>query len=451
MGVTRRTFVGAGLAFGAGAALRADHARSATDLTDPVGAFETAVRRFAEARSSPAYDQSFAVQATPSVVAGDALELRLRSSQPTALALLRVVWSPRAGRPSGEVVASATVSTAADLSTAWAPTVRGEWPSGLYMVVATQASGAVRFAPVVVRSPVTERAAVMVQVPLTTYHAYNGWGGASLYRYNSPDGSATELALTRPFDVFDGAGFAFYGDVQLAAWLHREGIAASWTTSLDLHARADALDGARVLVTSFHDEYWSTPMRDRLELFVAGGGNAVWLAANSVYWRVRIDGDRMVCRKAVTALDDPHPEPTCTWRNPLAGKSEHLLMGSRYLDYEHPYGTGFPYVVANARHWAYDGTGLADGDVIEGLVGYEWDHAPHADMAGLTLLADGTFRSSDGDEQRHHATVLEHPGGGTVVNVGTTYWPRFLLGDAQFPADERIGSVTHNLLARLAR
>lgn len=453
MGLSRRRFVGAGVALGAAALLRADRAAPADAAPDPRDAFDAAVQRFAYVDESPTYDTSFAVRAPTSVGVRDVIGVQVRSALPVRLAVLRVGYSATTGRPAGSTVAETLTGAVgehpdADATTwpiSWTLPVAATWASGLYLVVATRVDGAARFAPFVVRAH--DPAPVMVQVPITTYQAYNAWGGASLYRYNSPGGVGRHVSLHRPFDVFDGAGFAFYGDIQLAAWLDREGINASWLTSLDLHGE-EALDGGRVVVSAFHDEYWSTPMRDRLERFVARGGNAAFFAANSVYWKVRIEGGDMVCHKAVDADDDPHPDPTCTWRNQLVDRSEHLLMGSRYLDYEHPYGTGFPFVVAAADHWVYEGTGVSDGDRMEGLVGYEWDHAPDPTMPGLTVLADSRFTSSDGQAQQHNATLLQHPQGGAVLNVGTTYWPRVLLGDVAFAPDERVGRMTRNVLTR---
>ncbi len=55
-----------------------------------------------------------------------------------------------------------------------------------------------------------------------------------------------------------------------------------------------------------HDEYWSWGMRDALESFIAGGGNAAFFSGNSVCWQVRYenDGATMVCFKS-SYQDDP--------------------------------------------------------------------------------------------------------------------------------------------------
>lgn len=448
--ITRRALLGAPLA-GAGALLLARHASSVPPGFGPNSPYLLADR-------SPPYDQSFAAFSTrPSLEPGDQLQIRVRSQGAVDVEISRVGWT--GGGRLGITVASyenirpASVEASAPPLTWPTPVsclVPRDWKSGLYVAVVVDRSDRTRqrFAPFVVRSS-GRPARIVVSVPFTTYHAYNAWGGASLYRFNSPNGVASALPIARPFDVFDGAGFMFYGDWQLARWLHREQYDVSYITSYDLHRDQGCLDGAAVLVTAFHDEYWSTPMRDTLERFTSTGGNAMFLAANSIYWRVRLDETTMTCHKASSRSDDPHPDITATWRSPLINEPEHLILGSQYQDYEFPYGTGFDWTVTADDHWLYEGTGLTNGATLSGLIGYEWDRVPSRVPPGTTILAHTDFEKANGDRRCHDATERVHQGGGTVVNVGTTYWPRFLIGDDAFRTDVAVQQMTHNMLHRL--
>ncbi len=450
--ISRRALLGVPLA-GAGALLLGRHAgfKSSGAIVGPDSPYLLADQ-------SPPYDQSFAAFSTRlSVEPDEELQIRVRAQSEVDVEIYRIGWTAR-GR-FGTVVARyeqvglASVEASAPPLT-WPIAVRcpvpRHWSSGLYVAVVGDRSDRTRrrFAPFVVRSA-GRPARIVVSVPFTTYHAYNAWGGASLYGFNSPNGVARALPIARPFDVFDGAGFMFYGDWQLARWLDREQYCVSYITSYDLHRDQGCLDGAAVLVTAFHDEYWSTPMRDTLERFLGTGGNAMFLAANSIYWRIRLDESAMTCHKATSMTDDPHPDITATWRSQLIGKPESLILGSQYGDYEFPYGTGFDWTVAADDHWLYEGTGLTNGATLRGLVGYEWDYAPSRLHPGTTVLAHTDFEKANGDRRVHNATERVHPGGGTVVNVGTTYWPRFLIGDDAFRADETVQQMTHNMLNRL--
>ncbi len=450
--ITRRALLGAPLA-SAGALLLARHAGS-----EPSGEVLGADSPYLLADQSPTYDQSFAAfSARPSVLAGDELQIRVCSRGAVDVEIYRIgsTGSDRLGVVVAryENVRLTSVEVGAPPLTwpiAVSCPVPRDWTSGLYVAVVGDRSDRTRrrFAPFVVCSA-GRPARIVVSVPFTTYHAYNAWGGASLYRFNSPGGVASALPIARPFDVFEGAGFMFYGDWQLARWLDREQYDVSYITSYDLHRDQRCLEGATVLVSAFHDEYWSTPMRANLERFLGAGGNAMFLGANSIYWRVRLDESTMTCHKATSWPDDPHPDVTATWRSELINRPENLILGSQYEDYEFPYGTGFDWTVAADDHWLYEGTGLANGATLRGVVGYEWDRAPNRIPPGTTVLARTDFEKANGDRRRHDATEKVHPGGGTVVNVGTTYWPRFLIGDDAFRTDDAVQRMTHNMLNRL--
>ena len=414
-----------------------------TDTADLAGSF-------ADADHSPIYDESTAVFATePSVQVGEPLVIRARSPHRLDVSIIDVGTQRSVADLRNVDVRSNDTDPAR-----WPILLRSQstdgWRSGFYMTVARPHDGAgwKRFAPFVVR-PAAPPTGIVLQVPFATYQAYNGWGGGSLYTFNSPDGVFKNLPIARPFDVFDGAGFSFYGDWQFCRWLAEERQDVSYVTSFDLHNDPSILSKASLFVSVFHDEYWSTPMRQNLSSFIERGGNAAFLGANSMFWRVRIKDGSMTCRKATTAEADPGPDITAQWRSTLIDQPEDQLLGSRYDSYVMPYGTSFDWTVTNADHWLYDGTGLTNGDRLSGLVGYEWDNAPNPTRQGLTVLSQTAINTDPNKPHRHEATVIEHPGGGTVFNAGTTYWPRFLRGDSHFRRDANVEQITRNLLHRL--
>jgi hypothetical protein len=142
---------------------------------------------------------------------------------------------------------------------------------------------------------------------------------------------------------------------------------------------------------------------------------------------------------------------TITWRDPAINRPEYLTLGA-YYDTFYPYGNSRPWIVANASHWIYNGTGLTDGASMEGLVGYEWDLVPTGFTApGLTVLSDSPMAGvgDGGTGVRQQATIWEKPNGAIVFNASTTYWPRFLGGDQFWAADTRIERMTKNLLDRM--
>jgi hypothetical protein len=418
------------------------------------GADRSSIGRYLMATESPTYDTRTALWVeSDSVSAGERVVIRGRLLMSGRLCLRRVGWSH--DHPIGPaVMATDVTATGEDVDDyrSWPVlaevVVDSSWRSGLYLAEFGDGEQR-RCAPFVVRA--ATGAPVTVHIPFFTYQAYNGWGGASLYPFNSPNGRADTIDRWRPFDVFDGAGFAFYGDVTFARWLDRCGFDANFITSGDLHDRPEALDKRSLFVSVFHDEYWSTAMRNRLDAHVATGGNAAFLGANSIYWRIRVDDQSITCLKASKPDDDPHPEPTGTWRGPLVRRSEAILLGSAYESFDFPYGFGHPFTIADDAHWLFRDTGLRTGDQLPGAVGYEWDRAPDVLPDGVEVVASTRFDDRNGKPRRHDATVKTHPSGGIVVNMGTTYWPRLLSPDPLFGSHDAVGVITGNLIRRLAR
>lgn len=134
---------------------------------------------------------------------------------------------------------AAVPATAYSTGCGWAATttvtVPTTWTSGLYYAVF--GSGATFCTvPFVVR-PATKTAAakVLVQIPVTTAQAYNNYGGKSLYDYNSSGAiPATQVSFNRPHS--DPGNFAFDPwQAPFVRWLAKQGIAADFCTSVDLH------------------------------------------------------------------------------------------------------------------------------------------------------------------------------------------------------------------------
>jgi hypothetical protein len=97
-------------------------------------------------------------------------------------------------------------------------------------------------------------------------------------------------------------------------------------------------------------------------------------------------------------------------------KPENALLGAMY-ESNFAFGKGYDWVVQNATHPIYNGTGLHDGDHITGLIGYEYDkQLPYA--AGqvppgpVTLLASSLLYKVDGvTPSFHNASIYTAPSG----------------------------------------
>ena len=172
-------------------------------------------------------------------------------------------------------------------------------------------------------------------------------------------------------------------------WAEASDIELDYAINADLETVPDLLDGRRLFLSIGHDEYWTWGMRDAVEEFVAGGGNAAFLSGNVCFWQVRIEdaGTTMVGYKQRFA-DDPvfgsgdQTRLTTLWSDQLIGRPETTLTGLSFtrggyhrIGQSVAAGAG-GYTVHRPDHWLFDGTGATRGDLIGAecrVVGYECD------------------------------------------------------------------------------
>ena len=143
----------------------------------------------------------------------------------------------------------------------------GAWASGVYLARLTaRPSGKQSFIVFVVRDDAREPAMVF-QSSVTTFAAYNNWGGKSLYGFNSGNAPARKVSFDRPYAAdpygvrLDGAGdFLRRWEYNAVRFLEREGYDVAYVTDVDTHQRPvvdRARRGPRLLLSAGHDELWS--------------------------------------------------------------------------------------------------------------------------------------------------------------------------------------------------
>jgi hypothetical protein len=378
-----------------------------------------------------------------------------------------------------------------------------EWRSGYYSVLARgkgtngrTLTGEMFF--VVRPAEPAREARILVVLSTNTYNAYNNWGGTCLYRVGSPQG--TRVSFDRPYSGFDrrnrltrrSAGWANW-EQPFLRWAEEAGYQIDFAVNSDLEFRPEIVKPYRLLLTVGHDEYWSWPMRDTIEAFIANGGNVAFFSGNVAFWQVRFEdaGRAMVSWKQnfdkdpVYQQDDKHLL-TGTWTNLLVNRPENRMTGvsfayGGYHNFFEIKGDG-GYTVHRPDHWIFAGTNLKRGDLLGGqekIVGYEcdgccmeWINAlpvpTHADQtpenfeilatapAGLSTKGDRSlFWVSEGlygkktrrrARQDGAAVVGCYARGGTVVTTGCTEWANGLR-----LKNRQVEQITRNILDRLSR
>jgi len=343
---------------------------------------------------------------------GETAELRLATDARSLRLQVFAYQSP--GRPSEQDVKTAGLAKTGPIPVDWrghrdAPALlrvvrAGDWPSGLYFVRATSSDGRIGYAPFVVRPRQLGTNRVAVVLATNTWAAYNfedadgdGWGDSWYV------GGHSSVALERPFLDF-GVPFRFHDwDLDFIAWLNRTARHVDFLSDDDLDNVRSGDELARrydLLVFPGHEEYVTQHEYDVIRRYRDVGGNLAFLAANNLYRRVVRRGSTLV-RGGL-------------WRN--LGRPEASVVGVQYVGSNHGEKQG-PFVVtgATAAPWAFDGTGLLDGDSF-GRYGIEIDARTGASPKGTQLLA----RIPDllGSDRSAEMTYYETPAGAKVFAAG---------------------------------
>lgn len=131
------------------------------------------------------------------------------------------------------VVAPWRTSLSVD-TTAWAP--------GVYVFVLRTAGGLQAHIPYVVTSP-SARGAVALVVPVTTWQAYNDWGGYSLYLGPTPGVHSHAVSFQRPYAA-PGSSQLITGVVPVVRLAEELRLSLAYATNIDLHESPGWLSGA---------------------------------------------------------------------------------------------------------------------------------------------------------------------------------------------------------------
>ncbi len=296
-----------------------------------------------------------------------------------------------------------------------------------------------RFVPLLVRDDAS-RAAFVYQSSVTTWQAYNTWGGFSLYRQTTPLGGVTvsnanravRVSFNRPYDrVFANGAADFVGnEFPLLFEVERLGLDLAYWTDLDLHQRGPTLQRHRALLSLGHDEYYSPAMRAALVDGVAAGVNLALFGANFCYRKIRFEPgvngpDRLMINYRSTADPITATDPgaaTVNWSSPPSNLPESTFSGSIYGGVD---GVGSLHVV-DPTSWLWRGTGVRAGSVLPGALGGEFNHfnLGGPTPANVEILGHSPVGGGVSD-----VTYVAAPGRGGVFASGTGHWV-FDLSDA---------------------
>ena len=341
-----------------------------------------------------------------------------------------------------------------------------DWQSGYYRARFTSPSGGqpawLSFV-VKTRTPAADTNMVF-QVPFDTAQAYNPWGGKSAYEFNSSNGvRAQALSMFRP--SLDAAGEEYIvGVVSYIRWAESRGIKMDYITSDDLHEDPKALDPYKVFLTVGHDEYWTQTMRDALDAHIDGGDHAIIMSGNTMWWRIRRVTDDYGRALGKTLIERQSGTAGANW---FEFDREGRTIGANFFKGGFINSGTAPaaqlernYTVYDSAHWAFAGTGLANGSEFGGqyqIHSYESDGVDYTFVGpkpvptggdgvptDTKILALTSLPAAEWDSPSENPasapqitltgvpgpnaamTEFTRPSGGIVFNFGTTDYDRVL-------------------------
>ena len=350
-------------------------------------------------------------------------------------------------------------------------TIDDNWPPGSYLLKLNSSEGGAHYIPLTVRRDDCAASLVVVSA-VTTWQAYNPWGGRSLYENFGP-GSRFDRSLVVSFDRpyasaynWGSADFLTH-ELPLISLIEELGIDTAYVTDIDLHTSALDGDGTlnpvllnrTALLTTGHDEYYSTPMRATLERARDTGINLAFFGANAVYRHIRLEpnSESVPYRQLVnyrTADSDPmtNEDPlqsTVQWRNAPLNQPESALIGVQYF----AAGITASMKLVNTDNWVFNDVDLSNGRTLKKLVAIEADGLgpSSSEPSNLEVLASSPviYKNS---RYNHAMTYYSADSGAGVFATGTIGWINAL--DVAEWSDEKVSTfvrgVTTNVLEAFA-
>jgi putative membrane-bound dehydrogenase-like protein len=384
----------------------------------------------------------------------------------------KLVWSKKGIAAGEHPVPKHASSHGCDWPTAFSVKIPKSWPSGYYEAWTRSGNTQGNRTFFVVRSSQPGRdARILLQLSTNTYNAYSNWGGFSLYTYWGPahwnkkhelgDVLGRRVTFQRPLYRDDFRRW----ELPFVQWAERNGYKIDYAINSDLEFHPEMLKHYKLVLSVGHDEYWSAPMRDNLEAYIAKGGNVAFFSGNTCCWQVRSEdsGNDLVCWKEAFKQDplykpEGHPLLSTLWSHHLVKRPENQLTGVGFLRGGfHQFrqildGTG-AYKVHRPDHWVFEGSGLKVGEEFGGantIVGYECDGCEFTMVDGrpvptgkdgtpenFIILGTAPARWGEDDlgwykpahdlwknNKHEHGCmgIYTKPGGGTVFTAATTDW-----------------------------
>jgi hypothetical protein len=320
------------------------------------------------------------------------------------------------------------------------------WITGYYTFKLTNEDGFEAEIPLIVRES-GRRAPLLTQANVNTWQAYSSWGGTSLYKNFLPEesgftaGRASQVSFDRPYSYQN----CFGPWIAAIEWVEKKGYDVAYITNLDIDNDPGLLSDRKVFLSVGHDEYVTQAERDAIVAARDEGVSLVFGSANDIYADVDLEPST-----SGNPLRIMHRISHFSTR----GEPESQILGNTWDNWSDQY--FLPFVVTQADHWIYEGTGVRNFDVLSNLIGSEWNTVkPNAPKpAGLEIVSASPTIMTGGSPRYYANATLYYPTSDSLVFSAATQAWGFGLSDtpsyegAWGVSDPRIQRMTENVLKR---
>lgn len=366
-----------------------------------------------------------------------------------------------------------------------------DWVSGVYVArIIRSDTGGDNYILFVVRDDERD-SAILYQQSVSSFQAYNNYGGKSTYSSSSGfcttvtgASRAAKVSYNRPYNqsMADPNSY-FRAEYPMVRWLEQQGYDVTYSTTSDTHrsgqpGAANELLDHQAFFSVGHDEYWTQEMWDAITAARDAGVHLGFFTANTSYWRIRMEDDPitgepdsvLVTYKTIeSGPADPTGFSTSTWRDPEGpNQPENSLIGVMYIGDNDSLFFPMRITADKVSDRIYRHTGLEAMppdtyiNVGDYIFGWEWDavvdngHTPNGleilaetPVFGLLLQDAGKFENGMMGLAAAHTTRYTAPSGALVFASGTIQWSWGLGARAVLPIepDPIISQMTYNVLA----
>jgi hypothetical protein len=359
-------------------------------------------------------------------------------------------------------------------------TIPDDWLSGVYLGRLTTIPGSSNdpyWQSYIIFIVKDDRPAdILFQCSDNTWQAYNRWPNKYSI-YTDPRGTQgpwADVSFDRPYGrqsqfmeiVNDplsfGSGEFLSFEQPLSYFLEQHGYDVSYCSNSDM-LTPDRGMNCKAFLSVGHDEYWDLRQFNSVKKLRDEGVCLLFLSGNSVCWvspfssSSKGTANRTIFRGGPYGDNLTHAVGRERDHGPFPerGPDEGMLMGVRNVE---PVNGGGDWTITNADHWIFAETGVKNGDIIPGLVGWEY-HGNPAEIPGLEVVAAGNAWVSGDIRQQWSAVIYPGPKGNFVFNASTIFWSQGLSmppghtlpwshWSRPHGPDQRVQQITHNLLHR---